>query len=100
VKEEQILQLNVTDFEKSGTQKKTGFNFTLKFRKGRLENVAGLTATAKELSDVLLQDSLTTDLLEQGEYYLSMNSKFVLGIRFVPIQPEAASSTLATVYDV
>jgi hypothetical protein len=83
VKEEQNLQLNVSDFEKTGPQKKTGFNFTLEFHKGRVNNLAGLSGVAKELSAVLVQDPLISELLQLGEYHLSMNSKFVLGIKLI-----------------
>src|SRR5688572_32083276 len=81
--EDQSLQLNVSDFQKTGPQKKTGFNFTLKFVKGRVDDLASLSSTAKELSDVLLQDPQIKELLQQGEYHLSMNAKFLLGIRLV-----------------
>src|SRR5579875_1510440 len=83
INEDQSLQLNVSDFEKTGPQKKTGFNFTLQFRKGRVDNLAVLSNPAKELSAVLLQDALINEMLRCGEYNLSMNSKFVLGIHLI-----------------
>lgn len=82
-KEAQSLAFNVSDFEKTGPQKKTGFNFTLEFRKGRVYDLAGLSQPAKELSNVLLQDSQIIELLQGREYQLTMNSKFVLGVKLV-----------------
>jgi hypothetical protein len=80
-KEPQSLSLNVSDFEKTGSQKKTGFNFTLAFHKVRVDNLAALSGPAKELSAVLLQDTITNQLLQRGEYQLTMNTKFILGIQ-------------------
>lgn len=81
--EAQSLAFNVSDFEKTGPQKKTGFNFTLEFKRGRLYNLAGLSGPAKELATALLQDTLTHALLQRGEYHLTMKPKFVLGIKRV-----------------
>ena len=93
--EDQTLQLNVSDFEKTGPQKKTGFNFTLKFNKGRVDDIAGLSSTAKELAAVLLQDPQIKELLLQGEYQLSMTTKFVLGIKVPPAIAESTEMHLA-----
>ena len=88
VKEAQSLAFNVSDFEKTGPQKKTGFNFTLEFQKGRVDNLAGLSGPAKELSAVLLEDTLTKELLQRGEYHLTMNAKFVLGVQSISSHQE------------
>ncbi|RYG53822.1 MAG: hypothetical protein EOO01_03325 [Chitinophagaceae bacterium] len=80
-KEAQSLSFNVSDFEKIGPQKKTGFNFSLEFNKGRVSNMAGLSGPAKELLAVLTQDTVVKQLLHVGEYHLTMNAKFVLGIQ-------------------
>lgn len=82
-KESQSLAFNVSDFEKTGPQKKTGFNFTLELQKGRVYNLAGLSGPAKELLAVLTQDTATNELLQKGEYHLTMNAKFVLSIHQV-----------------
>lgn len=83
VHEDQTLKLNASDFEKTGPQKKTGFNFTLKFSNGRVDNLASLSPVAKEMAAVLLMEPQIKDLLQQGEYHLTMNTKFVLGIKMV-----------------
>ncbi|MFL5740149.1 MAG: hypothetical protein ACJ75B_08020 [Flavisolibacter sp.] len=96
VREPQSLQLNVSDFEKIGPQKKTGFNFALKFTKGRVDNLATLSNTAKELAGVLLQEPQINELLQLREYVLTMNSKYVLGITVVStIDKEPESLELA-----
>jgi hypothetical protein len=94
VNEEQTLQLNVSDFEKTGPQKKTGFNFTLEFRKARVDNLAGLSNPAKELSGVLLLDPQIHELLRGGAYNVSMTNKLVLGIKLVERQTEAPAPSL------
>ena len=83
LKEAQSLQLNVSDFDKTGPQKKTGFSFTLKFSKGRVDDLAGLSNAAKGLAGVLLADPQIAELFRQGEYHLSMTNKFVLGVQYV-----------------
>src|SRR5688500_9898483 len=89
INEDQYLQLNVSDFEKTGPQKKTGFNFILKFSKGRVDDLASLSNTAKELSYLLQQDPQISELLQRGEYHLTMTSKFVLGIKMISPVAEA-----------
>jgi hypothetical protein len=81
VKEAQSLSFNVSDFEKIGPQKKTGFNFTLEYNKGRVPNAAGLSSPAKELLAVISQDTFIKEFLQHGEYRLTMNAKFVLSIQ-------------------
>lgn len=81
--EDQNFQMNVSDFEKTGPQKKAGFNFTLKFKKGRVDDLASLSIIAKEFSSVLLQDPQINELLQTGEYHLQMNGKFLLHIKAV-----------------
>lgn len=83
VTEEQNLQLNVSDFKKAG-EKKNGFNFTLKINKGRVENPNGLSVTAKEFFAVLLQDRMISELFQNEEYLLNLNSKYLLGIKHIP----------------
>lgn len=96
VNEDQSLQLNASDFEKTGPQKKTGFNFTLKLYKGRVDNLTGLTAPAKELLGVLLQDGQIVKVLEQGEYHLSMTNKYVMGIKLLAGEKEVATAASIT----
>lgn len=93
-KEAQLFAFNASDFEKTGPQKKTGFNFTLKFCNGRVDNLAGLSGPAKEFSAVLLQDPQILELLRQGEYHLTMNNKFVLGIQLIAAQTEEIAPSL------
>ena len=92
--EDQSLQLNVSDFEKTGPQKKTGFNFTLKFSKGRVDDLAGLSPTAKELAGLLQQDPQINELLQRGQYHLTMSSKFELKIKMIPQEIEEPATQL------
>jgi len=93
--EDQTLQLNVSDFEKTGPQKKTGFNFTLRFIKGRVDDLAGLSNTAKELAGLLQQDPQINELLQKAEYHLTMSSKFVMTIKMIPpvVEPELVQAS-------
>jgi len=90
--EDQSLQLNASDFEKTGPQKKTGFNFTLKFINGRVDNLATMSPVAKELSGVLLANPQIRELLQQGESHLTMSTKFVLGIKVISRMDKVSES--------
>jgi len=94
LKDEQFLQLNASDFDKTGNQKKTGFKFTLEFRNGKVGNMTGLSPIAKELSAALLQDQPIQTLLGQAEYHLSMNAKFGLGIKVICTYGDAPEQPL------
>jgi hypothetical protein len=93
--EDQTIQLNVSDFEKTGPQKKTGFNFTLKFKNARVDNLAVMSPTAKELAAFLLNEPEIRQLLQRNEYELRMSNKFVLDIRMVNTPEIAVSEEVA-----
>lgn len=91
---EQFFQLNVSDFEKPGQVRKTGYKFNLHFNKGRADNLIHSSAIAKDLAHILLEDEGVKGLLVQNDYDISMNSKYELNIKFiVQGQPAGEAAT-------
>jgi hypothetical protein len=85
----QNFKLNLSDFEKIGPARKTGFKFALRFSKGRANETIGLPQIAKDLAYVLLHDPVINQLFVQHEYHISMNTKFALTILMVQPAGEA-----------
>jgi hypothetical protein len=89
LKEEQVFQMNVPDFERAGLKRKTGLKFLLKLKAGRPGNVIVDFPLASSLATVLMEDAAIQDLLAANEFNFSLNTKYELTITHVP-QPEPA----------
>ena len=87
---DQTLNLNATDFERAGATRKSGYKFHINFVNGRVDNILSASPIARDLADVLLQDALVKELFSRADYFVTMDAKFNLGIRFVA-RPEAAA---------
>ncbi len=81
---EQSLNLNISDFERAGLGRKSGYKFNIVFQKGKVENVIIASPLASNLASLLLADPVIKELFLQHEYTISMNTKFQLGIKCVP----------------
>jgi hypothetical protein len=86
---DQVLDLNVTDFERAGIARKSGYKFTIQFINGRVDNVISALPLAKDLATALLEDAAVKELLLQNNYHISLNPKYQLGIKFIPRSAEA-----------
>lgn len=82
--EQQVLTLNVPDFEKAMVKRKTALKFSLDFKNGRVKNVIVDNPLASGLASVLLDDEVTKALLEKEEFKISMGPKYELTIRHIP----------------
>ena len=85
LKGEQTLNLNVTDFERAGIARKGGSKFVIGFSKGKADNVIASSPLAKDLSTTLLQDAILKDLFLQNDYQITMNTKYQLVIKCIPV---------------
>lgn len=85
ITKDQTLQLNTSDFQKAATVRKTGHKFTIGFSNGKSDNTIGLPDIAKNLSSVLLYDSLAKELLRQNAYTISFDAKCQLTLKKVAI---------------
>jgi hypothetical protein len=81
---DQLLDLNVTDFERAGIARKSGYKFTIQFSNGRVDNVISAIPLAKDLASALQEDKAVKELLLQNDYHISLNPKYQLGIKFIP----------------
>lgn len=84
LREEQVLLMNVPDFDRVGLKRKTAIRFLLKFKNGRPANVIVDFPLASSLAAVLQQDAAIQDLLLKGEFHMSLNTKYELIITHIP----------------
>ncbi len=84
---EQVLDLNIPDFERAGIARKSGYKFLIKFSKGRVDNVIIASPLASSLSSVLLQDPVIKELFMHNDYHVSLNPKFQLTLKSISATP-------------
>lgn len=89
---DQVLNLNLTDFERAGMARKSGYKFTIQFSNGRVDNVISAIPLAKDLATALQEDGAVKELLLQNDYHISLNPKYQLGIKFIP-RPDSGDGT-------
>src|SRR5215218_10728384 len=95
ITEDQTLQLNTSDFQKTATVRKTGHKFTIAFSNGKADNTIGLPDIAKNLSSVLLFDPSAKELLRQNGYTISFDAKCQLILKSVAVlSPETKITSL------
>ena len=87
---EQILMLNVPDFERAGMKRKAGYKFSFKVKDGKLRNVIVDHPLASSLASVLLEDEAIRRLTENNEFVFALSPKYELTIRHVPEMEMAA----------
>ena len=78
---DQSLALNVSDFERAGIARKSGYKFDIKFSNGRVDNVIIDSPIASILAQSLLADPGVKELFLQNDYSISLNTKFHLAIK-------------------
>ncbi len=81
--EDQVLNLNRVDFERAGTGRKAGYKFTIEFTDGKVGNVISGSTLAMHLASVVLEDDAARQILQDGNYEVSLNTKFQLSIKNV-----------------
>jgi hypothetical protein len=82
--EEQTLNLNVPDFERSGLQRKSGYKFQIRFKKGKLDDLIIDTPLASSLVSAMMEDNKIKDILESNDFNISLNPKFALTFKHIP----------------
>lgn len=85
---DQVLNLNITDFERAGLARKAGYKFNILFSNGRVDNIISTSELAKDLASELLQDAVVKELFARNDYQISMNAKFQLSIKFIAKEVE------------
>ena len=90
---EQVLPLNVPDFERAGMKRKAGYKFSFVLKEGKLKNVIIDHQLASSLVTELLQDKAVSELIENKEFQIAMSPKYELTIKHIP-QPEVVEEPL------
>jgi hypothetical protein len=78
---DQNLSLNISDFERAGVARKSGYKFEIKFSKGRVDNVIIDSPLASILAQSLLAEPAIKELFQQNDYSISLNTKFQLTMK-------------------
>jgi hypothetical protein len=78
---DQTLDLNIPDFERAGIARKSGYKFDVKFSKGKVSNVIIASPLASTLASDLLADETIKSLFQEGEFEISLNTKFQLTMK-------------------
>lgn len=79
---DQVLNMNHTDFERAVAGRKTKFSFSqLQLNNGKINSEVKHNPIAKELAELLQEDSSTTRILAGKRYEFEMNNDFQLVIR-------------------
>ena len=87
--EDQVLQLDATDFEKAGLSRKAGYKFEIIFKQGRVDNVVSGSPLASALAGQLLQEPAIRDLLAEDEHHFVLNTKAQLSIKYMSLLQDA-----------
>ncbi len=79
---EQVLNMNHTDFERAVAGRKTKFSFSqLQLNNGKINSEVKHNPIAKELAELLQEDSSAMRILAGKRYEFEMNNDFQLVIR-------------------
>jgi hypothetical protein len=78
---EQILNMNLTDFQRAAGGRKVKYIFNITLHKGRIQNIISPSPIAKDLLAALQQDDTTYKLIRRQDFDFSMNNSFQLSIK-------------------
>lgn len=78
---QQTLTLNLSDFERAGIARKSGYKFSIVLRKGKVDNVIINSPLASNLASALLGDDAIKALVSHEDFQIDMNTKFQLVIK-------------------
>ncbi len=88
--EEQSVNLNRIDFERSTKLRKPVVTFNVDVVKGRL-NPINKSVPAKDLIEILQEDETARSLMREHQYSISLNGDFLLSIKNITPQEEETS---------
>lgn len=91
---EQVLVLNVEDFERAGLVRKSGYKFLISFKNGKAGNVVINLPLASSLSNLMIEDAGVQRLIGEKEFQISLNPRFELSIKHIPAT-ESVEETVA-----
>ena len=78
-KEPQQYKLSAHEFKAASAQK-TGYSFVLEVSHGKATNNIKTSIVAKDLLSILQQSQKAAQLMQEGDYQLSLDKQFVLHV--------------------
>ena len=85
VNEEQVLNMNHSDFQRAAGGRKVNFSFNnIQLKNGRIDNTIKHTPFAREFAVSLLEDEQIRKILLDQHFYFSMNKDTQLTIKNIP----------------
>lgn len=99
VNEEQVLNMNHSDFSRAAGGRKINFSFNnIQLKNGRIDNTVKHTPFAREFALSLQEDEQIRKLLKDHHFYFSMNKETQLTIKNITPEeknPDEASSEVS-----
>ena len=80
---EQIFALNLTDFERAGLKKKSGYKFMVRIKNGRQNDVLVDSPVASAFVSTLTGDDGIKNILADNEFQFTLSPKFELTIKHI-----------------
>lgn len=90
---DQVLPLNVPDFERAGMKRKSGYKFAFGFKDGRVKNVIIDLPLASSLASSLIEDPAVKQLISLHDFDLTLSPRFELTIKHIPKEGELQEVT-------
>ena len=81
---EQMLALNISDFEKAGLKRQSGYKFQVRLKEGLPAQAIVDSPVASAFVAVLRNDARIRELLADNEFQITLSPKFQLTIKHVP----------------
>lgn len=78
---DEILQLNKIEFEAVGDRDSSGYSFNLEIQNGKVTNDISGTAVARDLYQVLNNDTILFEFSKDKKIKISMSESFLLKFR-------------------
>lgn len=89
VNEEQVLNMNHSDFQRAAGGRKVNFSFSsIQLKNGRIDNTVKHTPFAREFAVSLQEDEQIRKILLDQHFYFSMNKDTQLTIKKIPLVAE------------
>lgn len=92
---DQLLKIDVADFEKAGVNRKASTKFSIQSNNGKFTNTAKFPVAAKDFVAVLLNDEPVKELLLQNDFLFTLSTKYELNIRGIKKTADEESPALS-----
>jgi hypothetical protein len=88
--DEQILEMNSSDFYRAAGGRKVRYNFSFALHRGKLQNLESATPLGKDLIEALQRDVAAWKFVKENHLEFTLSKNFKLQIRnTTPVDKEA-----------